>query len=76
MSDTPETDHAAFVLKDWRESYDVVLVSFAEQLERERDIYEDALQRIYDTSSGWFEDVWANIEEVSTIAHNALNKTL
>jgi len=38
MSDTPETDHAAFVLDDWRKSYDVVLVSFAEELERERDI--------------------------------------
>ena len=37
MRDTPRTDKAAFVLKDWRESYDVVLVSFAEELEGELD---------------------------------------
>jgi hypothetical protein len=43
MSDTPETDHAAFVLDDWRKSYDVVLVSFAEKLERERDTYYNEL---------------------------------
>ena len=48
MSDTPETDHAAFVLEDWRESYDVVLVSFAEQLERERDAVEQEVADVRD----------------------------
>ena len=43
MSDTPETDRAAFVLQDWRESYDVVLVSFAERLEHERNIAHKAM---------------------------------
>ena len=43
MIPTPETDHAAFVLDDWRKSYDVVLVSFAEELERERDVAQKAM---------------------------------
>jgi hypothetical protein len=43
------------------------------KLERERDIYEDALRRIYDTASE-VDDVWLNIEQIAAISHNALNK--
>lgn len=60
MSDTPETDHAAFVLDDWRKSYDVVLVSFAEELERERDeairschIWQDGHSTIVEDRDYW-----------------------
>lgn len=44
MSDTPETDEAAFVAKQWERPkwgdeiyHDVVTIEFAEKLERERD---------------------------------------
>lgn len=46
MSDTPETpetDRAAFVARDGYECCDVVLVSFAERLEHERNIAHKAM---------------------------------
>ena len=73
MSDTPETDHAAFVLKDWRESYDVVLVSFAEQLERERDELRAGLLTMISAANAvverWETPLWKDSKPTATFIH-------
>lgn len=66
VSDTPETDEAQF-------GTGRVSVEFARRLERERDAYENALRRIYDLSIDG-DEIWSDIEQISAIAHNAMNK--
>lgn len=70
-SDTPETDEFERSECDGNES----TLSFARKLERERDVYEDALRRVFDTASE-VDDVWRDIEQIEAIARAALNKTL
>ena len=71
MSNTPETDAEVNELKS-STTYNMVYVSFARKLERERDAYADALRSIHlITIDG--EDIWADLEEITTIAHNALH---
>ena len=60
-----------------RELNDTIRVCYVWQdghtkIGKERDVYKDALQRIYDTASE-VDDVWFDIEQISAIAHNALN---
>ena len=77
MSDTPETDEelayrgfGVFTMSGLPAT--AVNVSFARELERQRDAYEDALRSIHlITIDG--EDIWADLEEITTIAHNALH---
>ena len=77
MNDTPETDGElnyrafGFYTKGGLPT-DAVSVEFARRLERERDIYEDALRRIYDLSIDG-DEIWSDIEQIAAIAHNALN---
>ena len=47
MSDTPETDEAAFVAKTGSKSHDVVTIAFAEQLERERDALKAEIEAMH-----------------------------
>lgn len=44
-----------------------------QRLERERDAYEEALRRIYAVAIDG-EEIWSDIEQISAISHNALNK--
>ena len=77
MSDTPETDeelaYRAFGFYTMGGlPTEAIQPSFARKLERERDAYEDALRSIHlITVDG--EDIWADLEEITTIAHNALH---
>lgn len=71
MSDTPETDEHVWVYAEY-DNRKLVDADFARKLERERDIYEDALRKIYNAAIDG-EDVWADLEEISAIAHNALH---
>ena len=77
MSDTPETDEElaynsfGFYTMGGLPT-DAIKVDFVRKLERERDAYEDALRRIYDLSIDG-DEIWSDIEQISAIAHNALN---
>ena len=77
MNDTPETDEElayrsfGFYTMGGLPT-EAVKPSFARELERQRDAYENALQQIYNAANDG-EDVWADLEEISAIAHNALN---
>ena len=79
MSDTPETDtelnyrSSGFFYTMSGLPADAVGANFARELERERDVYEDALEKIYDIASLDGEEIWSDIEQISAIAHNALN---
>jgi hypothetical protein len=48
------------------------LSNVCRRLECERDAYENALRRIYDLSIDG-DEIWSDIEQISAIAHNALN---
>lgn len=71
MSKTPETDVAWNCFKGYIEPLQDVK-ELSRKLERERDAYEDALRRIYDLSIDG-DEIWSDIEQISAIAHNALN---
>ena len=72
MSDTPETDELNGRLDYSLTDAYLLMTQHARKLERERDAYADALQRIYDTASE-VDDVWFDIEQISAIARNALH---
>jgi len=71
MSDTPETDVAWNCFKGCIEPLQDVK-ELSRKLERERDAHEDALRKIYDLSIDG-DEIWSDIEQISAIAHNALN---
>ena len=71
MSNTPETDEHIWVYVE-HDNRKLVDAEFARTLELERNAYADALRSIHlITIDG--EDIWADIEEITTIAHNALH---
>ena len=71
MSKTPETDEHVWIYVE-HDNRKLVNAEFARTLELERDAYADALRSIHlITIDG--EDMWSDLEEISAIAHNALN---
>ena len=63
MSDTPETDEAAFVAKEWEKPkwgdeiyHDVVAIEFAEKLERERDKAQELADDQYERAKHYFNE--------------------
>jgi hypothetical protein len=72
MSKTPETDELNGRLDYSLTDAYLLMTQHSRKIERERDVYANALRSIHlITIDG--EDIWADLEEITTIAHNALH---
>lgn len=72
MTDTPETDAAAFVAKKWMLDYDVVTANFCRTLERRCDTYEKALVSILEIAYADKGDIRIAIQSIQGVLVNTL----